>query len=38
MSTIRALAAWRKSSHSGQEGTDCVEVLLLDRATAVGLE
>ena len=26
---------WRKSSHSGQEGTECVEVARLDRVVAV---
>jgi hypothetical protein len=28
-------ARWRKSSHSGQEGTECVEVARVDRAVAV---
>ncbi|HEX6471724.1 MAG TPA: DUF397 domain-containing protein [Streptosporangiaceae bacterium] len=28
-------ARWRKSSHSGQEGTECVEVARLSRAVAV---
>ncbi|WP_425551139.1 DUF397 domain-containing protein [Actinoallomurus vinaceus] len=35
MSTIRALGTWRKSSYSGQEGTDCVEVLRVDGPPAV---
>ncbi|MEV0404480.1 DUF397 domain-containing protein [Actinoallomurus sp. NPDC050550] len=38
MSTIRALATWRKSSYSGQEGTDCVEVLRLGGSSAANPE
>jgi hypothetical protein len=38
VSTIRALVTWRKSSHSGQEGTDCVEVVRLDESFAANPE
>ncbi|WP_406567000.1 DUF397 domain-containing protein [Actinoallomurus rhizosphaericola] len=35
---IRASLNWRKSSQSGQEGTDCVEVVRLRGAAAADPE
>ena len=32
---IVSRGGWRKSSHSGGQGTDCVEVARADRLTAV---
>jgi hypothetical protein len=32
---IASRTAWRKSSHSGGDGTECVEVARADRLTAV---
>ena len=35
MGLIVSPAGWRKSSHSGGQGTSCVEVARADRLTAV---